>query len=215
MKKIQFETIRQSEKLTKKKVLKAAFEWIQAGVEDNFTRDKNIQELNKIKILPRFLKKIINANTGSNFFGTTLSHPILLAPMGHQTQWHKNGEIEMAKGLSSPKTIAFFSTQGRIRLKEIRQKNKKIHLGWEIFPFGNKEWILKQIEEATKYNCLAICLCVDANIRSHRYQDREVKYGARKYGRMGRNHSLPPDITFALKYDWNLISWIKKKTKRC
>ena len=40
MKKIQFETIRQSEKLAKKKVLKAAFEWIQAGVEDNFTRDK-------------------------------------------------------------------------------------------------------------------------------------------------------------------------------
>ena len=57
MKKIQFETIRQSEKLAKKKVPKAAFEWIQAGVEDNFTRDKNIQDLNKIKILPRFLKK--------------------------------------------------------------------------------------------------------------------------------------------------------------
>jgi len=208
---MQFRTLRQSEKLAKKKVSRASFEWLQAGAEDGYTRDKNFIDLNKIQIIPKFLNKIVDVNVTSNFFGTKLDSPLLLAPIGHQTQWHKDGELEMAKGLNSTKTLAFFSSQGRFSLKEIRQKNKRCLLGWSILPFGNKDWILKQIENAMKFNCLAFCLVVDSNVRSHRYQDLEVKYDARKHGRMGSNHSFPPDISFALKYNWKLISWIKKK----
>ena len=42
--------------------------------------------------------------------------------MGHQTQFHKNGEIETALGVEKAKSIAFFSTQGRISLNDIRKK---------------------------------------------------------------------------------------------
>ena len=31
-------------------------------------------------------------------FEKTYSSPIVIAPMGHQTQFHKNGETETAKG---------------------------------------------------------------------------------------------------------------------
>ena len=41
--------------------------------------------------------KINKINTSSYFFKTKLEYPILLAPMGHQTQIHKNGEIETLK----------------------------------------------------------------------------------------------------------------------
>lgn len=210
---MKFSTLRQSEEMARKKVSKSSFEWLQAGAENGFTREKNFIDLNKIKIIPKFLNKITNANIASNFFGTKLNSPLLLAPIGHQTQWHKDGELEMAKGLELSKTLGFFSSQGRFSLREIRQKNKKNLLAWSILPFGNKEWILKQIENAIKFNCLAFCLVIDSNVRSHRYQDLEVSYDARKHGRMGDNHSFPPDISYALKYDWKIISWIKKKTK--
>lgn len=211
MKLNKFETIRESAKLAKKNTKKSAFNWLESGVEDNLTRDKNIEDLNKIKILPKLLKKIIKPDTTVKFFGSSLESPIFLAPMGHQTQWHKNGEIEMARGLNSKKILTFFGTQSRISLKDIRASNKNALLGWEIFPFGNKEWILEQISNAIKYKCAALCLCLDANVRSHRYQDREAYYDARKYGR--RTNPISPDVSFALKYNWKLISWIKKKTK--
>ena len=57
MKQIQFETIRESAKLAKRWTKKAAFNWLESGVEDNITRDKNIKDLNSIKILPKLLKK--------------------------------------------------------------------------------------------------------------------------------------------------------------
>ena len=40
--------------------------------------------------------------------------------------------------------------------------------------------IKKEIDNAEKNKCLAIALCIDANVRSHRYLDREARYDARK-----------------------------------
>ena len=45
--------------------------------------------------------------------------------MGHQSQFHKLGETEMAKGISKYGTIGFFSTQSRFDFNYIRKRNKK------------------------------------------------------------------------------------------
>ena len=57
--------------------------------------------------------------------------------MGHQTQFHKDGEIEMCKGATNSKIIASFGTQSRMKLDDIRKKNKKSKIIWTIFPFGD------------------------------------------------------------------------------
>ena len=42
--------------------------------------------------------------------------------MGHQTQFHKLGEIEVAKGILDVNSVGFFGTQGRMSLDDIREK---------------------------------------------------------------------------------------------
>ena len=206
-----FVTLREAEKFCKRKINKKIFNWLQSGVEDNYTYEKNFTDLLKIQIKPAHLSKIKNIKLESNFFGNKISSPIILCPMGHQTQFHKNGEIEMGKGIEDVNTIAFFGTQGRISLDDIRKKNKKLKIGWTIFPFGDKNWIKKEVLSAKKNKCVAIAICIDANVRSHRYQDREARYDARTKGR--RTNPLPQNPKYALKYDWTLISYIKKLTK--
>ena len=61
--------------------------------------------------------------------------------MGHQSQFHKLGEIEMAKGISLASSIASFSTQGRFDLYDIRKSNPSLNLIWTIFLFGNKKFL--------------------------------------------------------------------------
>ena len=90
--------------------------------------------------------------------------------MGHQTQFHSRGEVETAMAFNDQSQLAFFSTQGRMSLRDIRRK-KKCDYRLEIFPFGDKKWIEK-IKDAEKFKCFSICFCLDANVRSHRYQDR-------------------------------------------
>jgi len=211
MKKFSFETVRQAEKLASKKIRAKTFQWLQAAAEDGYTNYKNIEDLKKIKIIPKQLSLDGQPTLKTKFFGKQISSPLILAPMGHQTQFSKNGEIDMAKGLEMSKTVAFFSTQGRISLDKIRKKNKKANLAWEIFPFGNLDWIKSQILSAEKNNCIAIAVCVDANIRSHRYLDREINYDARKFGK--RSNTFSPNPKKALNYNWGLIKFIKKNTK--
>ena len=206
-----FATLRQAENLAEKSSRKGTFKWLQAAAEDGYTHKKNFDDLNKIKILPKQLAKIIRPNYSTNFFGSAISSPIILSPMGHQTQFHSLGEVEVAKGVEKSNTIGFFGTQGRMSLDDIRKKNKKTKIAWTIFPFGDKNWILKQIRSSEKNKCLAITICIDANIRSHRYLDRELlSYDARKYGK--RTNEISPNPQLALKYDWELIRFIKKNT---
>lgn len=207
---MKFVTIREAEILAKKKINKKMFDWLQSGAEDNYTYEKNFIDLKEIQIKPYHLKKIKKIKLGTDFFGCKISSPILVAPMGHQTQFDENGEIETASGAQKENTVSFFSTQGRISLSEIRKKNKLANLGWTIFPFGNKKWILSQIKNAELNKCLAIVICIDANIRSWRYQDRESRYDARKNGR--RTNPMPPNPQYALNYNWDLISYMKRNS---
>lgn len=206
-----FFTLREAEKLAQKKIRKKTFDWLQSGCEDNYTFDKNIFDLKNLKIKPLHLRKVGKVDLNCNFFGKKINSPIILSPMGHQTQFHRNGEVEMAKGVKIANTVSFFSTQGRMSINDIRNDNLDAILCWTIFPFGDKNWIKKEIISAEKNKCLAIVICIDANVRSHRYLDREARYDARKFGK--RTNPIPPNPGAALDYDWTLIKFIKSQTK--
>ena len=62
-----FSTIRQAKKLAKKKLLLGKYQWLTSGAEDEFTTNKNVEDLNKIKIIPNILKKIKSTNYKKKF----------------------------------------------------------------------------------------------------------------------------------------------------
>lgn len=205
-----FATVRQSNFLFKKKINKKIYDWVMAAAEDGRTNHQNKDDLDDILIKPRLLSKTGYPNLFSNFFNSKIDFPLILAPMGHQTQFHKNGEIEMCKGSSNSNIISSFGTQSRMKLDDIRKKNKDAKIIWTIFPFGDLEWIKKQIKNAEKNKVIAIVLCLDANIRSHRYQDLENFYDARKVGR--RTNPVSPNPQKSYFYDWKLVKKITKLT---
>ena len=207
-----FATIRQAERIAKGKIRKGSFRWLQAAAEDGFTHEQNLKDLNNLRIIPKHLAQVKKVEISTDFFGKKISSPLLLSPMGHQTQFHRDGEVEMAKGVSLANSVSFFGTQGRMSLQDIRKRNKTSKIGWTIFPFGNLQWIINQIKDAEKNKCTAICICVDANVRSHRYLDREtLTYDARKFGK--RTNPQPPSPKYALNYNWELIKKIKMISK--
>ena len=73
-----YETIRQARSLAKKKIRKGTFNWLEAAAENGFTRQVNYDELQKIKILPKFLKKTKDINLNKKIFKTVFSCPIAI-----------------------------------------------------------------------------------------------------------------------------------------
>ena len=205
-----FVTIRQCKKNFKKKNLKI-YNWVTAAAENGYTNDLNSSDLEKIIIKPKLLSKTGHPDIKANFFNIKMETPILLAPMGHQTQFHRDGEIETCRGAENSKIISSFGTQSRLSLNDIRKKNKNAKLIWTIFPFGDLAWIKNQIKNAEKNRCSAIVFCLDANVRSCRYEDLESFYDARKIGR--RTNPISPNPEQSYFYDWGLIQKMSKFTK--
>ena len=75
-----FTTIREAEKMASIKARKGTFIWAQSGSEDDYTTNKNIIDLNSIKIYPRVLKKIIKTDTSINFLNKNFELPLILSP---------------------------------------------------------------------------------------------------------------------------------------
>ena len=140
-----FTTVQEAEHLAKKKIRRGTFNWLNSGAEDGETYQNNSEELKKIKIIPKILVKNKNTNIKNKFYGLSLDHPIILSPMGHQTQFEKNGEMSVAAALNKKNILGFFSTQGRIGFKDLKIQNKNSNIVWQIFPFGDKSWIEKEI----------------------------------------------------------------------
>ena len=88
--------------------------------------------------------------------------------MGHQTQLDKD-KIETKKGTSSFKFIFFWTLWLECHLKDIR---KTKCLNWMVyFSFWNNNGLMSKFKMLKNRECIAIVICLDANIRSKRYRD--------------------------------------------
>ena len=97
-------------------------------------------------------------------------------------------------------------------LNDIRKENKNLFVGLGNLSFWSvKIGLKKKLKLQKKIKCIAICSCLDAPVRSHRYLDRETDYDARKFGK--RTNPILPDPSKALHYDWELVKFVKKNTK--
>ena len=103
-----FATIRQCKVNFKKKINNKIYNWVVAAAEDGFTSEINSEALKQIIIKPKLLSRTGFTDCSSSFFETKIKYPILLAPMGHQTQFHRNGEIETCKGAAKSDIISTF-----------------------------------------------------------------------------------------------------------
>ena len=204
-------TLREIEKWAEELAIPGAFDWVNSAAGAGYTSEINRDYFLKTAICPRVLRDVSKINIACKFLGHDLDLPMIIAPLGHLTQFHDDGEGELARGTESEGSIFCVSTQTRIALSEIRDMAKNARLIWQIYFYGDKSWVLEQINEARNQGCIAIAVCVDAPIRPVRYLDRESRYDGREHGR--RTSAPGPDQPMNAKTTWEHIKWLKKEVK--
>ena len=127
-----FVTIREAKEKFKKKINSKKFDWVEAAAEDGYTNKKNFDDLKSIKLMPLMLKKPGKISLKKKFLSTHINSPIICCPMGHQTQFDKDGEIETAKGVYAAGGIAFWNPEQNIS-QRYKNKNQNAKIGWLIF----------------------------------------------------------------------------------
>lgn len=203
-------TLREVEEWARRALLPGTFDWLQSAAGIGLTPRADRRAFQRAALRPRVLRDVSNLDTSTTFLGQELSLPVIVAPLGHLTQFHEDGEAELALGTEGEGSILFISTQTRISLREVREYSPNSRLAWQVYFYGSREWVEGQVKEAEQLGAVAICVCVDGPKRPVRYLDREARYDGRDHGRF----SAPrvPDTLMNLRTTWKDMEWLRSAT---
>lgn len=207
-----FRSLPEIRNFAKKKISIKKWNWLENGTEREFTLNENLNSFRKIKLVPKFLGIKNRSFAKYKFFEKKIPFPLIISPVSHLTQFHNNGEAELALGAEKSNTFITVSSYTRINLKEIRNYAKKANIIYQLYFNKNKDWVLNEIDQAIKINSLGIVVTVDSGARVYKYRTIKDKYDARKHGRR-TNFNRTSSNAEPYQVNWNDIVWLKKKLR--
>jgi len=164
-------------------------EYINGGVADDITLNKNTSSFKRISIYNRVLSDFSHAQIRSNLFSgdkkQELSSPILLAPVAHQSLVHDDGEMATAQAAHALDMPMVVSTLASKKIEDIANHTDKkwFQLYWQ----PNKEANLALIQRAINSGYSAIVITLDAGVNGLRNRAQRAGF------------TLPNNININLK----------------
>ena len=166
------QTLHDYERQAEQHMSQMVWAYLQGGAMDECSVRDNLSGFRHIQLLPRMLNDLTQGHTGCEIFGQYYPHPIFLAPIGHQQQFHPEAEAATALAAEVMGSNLILSTFTNTDLRHIKQDNpyKWFQLYWQ----GEREQSLALIRLAEAHNYKAIVITVDSPHTGIRDRERQA-----------------------------------------
>ncbi|AYA03687.1 alpha-hydroxy-acid oxidizing protein [Acinetobacter sp. WCHAc010034] len=166
------QTIADYEQQARKHLPDMVWQYLQGGSMDEISVRSNLAQFAHIQLLPRMLKDLTHGSTECEIFGQKFPHPIFLAPIGHQQQFHPEAEAASALAAEVLGSNMILSTFSNTDMRALKRENpyKWFQLYWQ----GGREKSLALVKLAEQQNFKAIVITVDSPHTGIRDRERRV-----------------------------------------
>lgn len=166
------QTIHDYEIEAEKHLSEMVWSYLQGGSMDEHSVQENLSIFKNIQLLPRMLKDLTHGNTECEILGQRYPHPIFLAPIGHQQQFHPEAEAASALAAEVMGSNIILSTFTNTDMRSLKQENpyKWFQLYWQ----GEREKSLALVNMAQEHDYTAIVVTVDSPHTGVRDRERSV-----------------------------------------
>jgi 4-hydroxymandelate oxidase len=158
------------EKLARERLERNAYDYYTGFACDGITLRRNRQAYEDLILLPRVLVDVSKRAMSLEIFGSTLSMPIIVAPMAFQGLAHIAGEITMAVAAARAGTVMTVSTLANFSIEQIRQSTSA-DLWFQLYVYKDRGLTEALVRRAEKLGCKALVLTVDAPMIGRRECD--------------------------------------------
>jgi 4-hydroxymandelate oxidase len=110
---MEFETVARAH------MVKAAYDYIAGGVDDEWTLHRNREAFQKITFRPHMLVDVSKLDLSLELFGQQIEMPILVAPTAGHQQAHPEGELATIRAAGQVKTIMAVSSNSSYPIDKI------------------------------------------------------------------------------------------------
>ncbi|WP_174493748.1 alpha-hydroxy acid oxidase [Acinetobacter sp. Marseille-Q1623] len=166
------QTLADYETQAQKHLSDMVWQYLQGGAMDEYSVRDNRQQFSKIQLVPRLLNDLTQGTTEIEILGQKFPHPIFLAPIGHQQQFHPDAEAATALAAEVLGSNFILSTFTNTDLRHFKVENplKWFQLYWQ----GDREKSLALVRLAEQQNFKAMVITVDSPHTGIRDRERRV-----------------------------------------
>lgn len=154
------------EPLARRALPPAHWGYLATGVDDDLTLRKNREAMTHYQLRARRLTGVSKASLKTEVFGATWDMPIYLSAVGHQKQYHPEGELGAARAARNRRAVQMLSTTTSIAVEEVAQA-----LGappwYQLYmpaSWGETETMVKRVEAA---GCPVLVWTIDNLVGRH------------------------------------------------
>jgi isopentenyl diphosphate isomerase/L-lactate dehydrogenase-like FMN-dependent dehydrogenase len=166
----------------RRQVPRPVFDFADGAAMDEVTARANLEDLERLRILPRPLIDVEEIDLSTTVLGRRVAAPWLGAPTGLTGLQHVRGELAVAGACADAGTLYIASTMGSYAIEEIRAACDG-PLWFQLYVFRDRGLVGDLLDRAREARCEALMLTVDTPRLGSRERDRRNGF------------TIPPRVT--------------------
>ena len=177
---------------------RVVFDYIDGGAEDEWTLRANCRAFETVTLRPRCAVATPVCDLRATLLGTSLSMPVILAPVGSCRLMYPRGEEAAARAAGEAGIICTLSTLSGCRLEDVAVASGG-PVWYQLYLVGGRDCALAAIERA-RQGFSALVVTIDTPVAG--FRERDIRNGVKellsgKFGAM-----LPFVIQLLIRPRW-------------
>jgi L-lactate dehydrogenase (cytochrome) len=168
----------------KRRLPRVVFDYIDGGAEDEWTLRANCRAFEAVTFRPRCAVATPVCDLRTTVLGTSVSMPLILAPVGSCRLMYPRGEEAAAQVAGSADIIYTLSTLSGCALERVAAASKGA-VWYQLYLVGGRDCAIAAMERARNSGFSALVVTIDTAVAGMR--ERDIRNGARELlsGRLG------------------------------
>jgi L-lactate dehydrogenase (cytochrome) len=178
---INVEDLRQA---AKRRLPRVVFDYIDGGAEAEQTLRANGRAFEEVTLRPRCAVATPACDLRTTVIGTSLSMPLILAPVGSSRLMYPRGEEAAARAAGRAGIVYTLSTLSGCRLEDVAAASEG-PVWYQLYLVGGRDCALAAIERARAAGFSALVITIDTAVAGLR--ERDLRNGAKELltGKLG------------------------------
>jgi len=168
----------------KRRLPRVVFDYIDGGAENESTLRANCRAFEATTLRPRCAVATPMCDLRTTVLGTSVSMPLILAPVGSCRLMFPRGEETAARAAGEAGILYTLSTLSGCRLEDVAAASRRA-VWYQLYLIGGRECALGSIERARKTGFSALVVTIDTPVAG--FRERDLRNGAKELlsGKLG------------------------------
>ena len=186
-------------RVAKRRLPRVVFDYIDGGAEAELTLRANCRAFEAVTFRPRCAVATSTCDLRTTVLGTSLSMPLILAPVGSSRLFYPRGEEVAARAAGTAGIAYTLSTLSGCALEDVAAASKA-PLWYQLYLIGGRDCTLSAIERARAAGFSALVVTIDTPVAGLR--ERDLRNGVKELLSRKFDLMLPFVSQFLLRPRW-------------